>query len=262
MSENIQEQNKPRRIFLMDELRGFAVFCMVFYHGFYTIGYIFGNDVGVYFFNFFMPAEPFFAGLFMFISGISSDLSHSNLVRGFKLLGVALCVTLVTWIFIPEDIITFGVLHFLAVCMILYGFLKPVSDKHKFSWIPIAVCAVLYMITKNIQLGYLTLLPGLKITVPAVLYSTNWLSPLGIHSGTFQSADYFPLFPWIFVFAAGTFLGKPAAEGKFPEFTYRSQVPILSWFGRHALIIYLAHQPIIYGACLLFVWCGRQWGIA
>lgn len=32
---------------------------------------------------------------------------------------------------------------------------------------------------------------------------------------------------------------------------YRSQVPQLSWLGRHALLLYLIHQPVIYGGCLL-----------
>lgn len=252
MPKEITHAGKTRRIVLMDELRGFAVFCMVFYHGFYTLGFLFGNKVGVYFFNFFMPAEPFFAGLFMFISGISSDLSHSNLKRGLKLLLVALGLTLVTFVFIRDDIIIFGILHFLSVCMVLYGFLKPVSDKYKFLWVPIIVCAILFFITKDIQNGYLWVLPGTKAMLPSQLYASNILAPLGIHNEYFQSADYFPLLPWIFVFAAGTFFGKPAAEGKFPEFTYRSQVPPLSWFGRHALIIYIVHQPVIYGLCLLF----------
>lgn len=245
---------KRGRIFLMDELRGFAVFCMIFYHGFYTVGYLFGSEVGVYYFHFFMPAEPFFAGLFMFISGISSDLSHSNLKRGLKLLLFAAGVSAVTWIFLPEDAITFGILHFLAVCMILYGLLKPVSDRYRFSWVAVAACAVLYACTKNIVRGYLGPCPQLSVPIPESLYLTNWLAPIGIFNGAFVSSDYFPLFPWIFVFAAGTFFGKLAAAGKFPAFAYPSRVPPLSWFGRHALILYIAHQPAIYALCLFFRW--------
>lgn len=239
------------RIYLMDELRGFAVFCMVFYHGFYTIGYLFGSDVGVYYFNFFMPVEPLFAGLFMFISGIASNLSHSNLSRGLKLLALALGVTLVTAVFLPDDIITFGILHFLSVCMILFGLLKPAADRYPFSWVPILVCAALYSLTRGLPLGYLGLSPALGTPMPQALYSLGWLSPLGFPGGSFRSADYFPLLPWIFVFAAGTFVGKLAKAGKFPELAYRSQVPVLSWFGRHALVLYLVHQPVIYGVCLL-----------
>ena len=243
---------KTGRIYLMDELRGLAVFCMIFYHGFFTVGYLFGNEVGVYYFNFFMPAEPFFAGLFMFISGIACNLSHSNLGRGLKLFALAMGVTLVTGVFLPQDIITFGILHFLAVCMVLAGLLKPVIDRHRFSWVPVAVCAILYLLTMNIQSGYLGPCPQFSLALPKALSATNWLAPLGLHNSAFQSADYFPLLPWIFVYAAGIFVGKLAKAGKFPEIMYRSQVPQLSWMGRHALILYLVHQPIIYGVCWLF----------
>ena len=252
MPGNTPAAARRGRIHLMDELRGFAVFCMVFYHGFYTMGFLFGSAVGVYFFRFFMPAEPFFAGLFLFISGVASNLSRSNLARGLKLLAVALGVTLVTGLFFPEDVITFGVLHFLSVCMIGYGLLKPAADRRRFSWAPVAACAVLYFLTKGIPAGYLGAGPGFGIGLPRAPYASGWLSPLGFPGGGFQSADYFPLLPWAFVFAAGTFVGKLAAAGKFPEIAYRPQVPALSWFGRHALIIYLAHQPVIYGLCLLF----------
>lgn len=241
----------PGRIVLMDELRGFAVFCMVFYHGFYTTGYLFGNDVGRYYFLFFMPAEPFFAGLFIFISGIASNLTHSNLARGLKLLLLALGVTLITGVFLPDDIITFGILHFLAICMIAVGLVKPSLDRYRFSWLPVLACALLFFFTKNIPAGMFGPSVSFGFPLPDTLYRIKWLAPLGFPGPGFQSADYFPLLPWSFVFVAGLFVGKLAATGKFPAFTYKSQVPLLSWFGRHALIIYLAHQLVIYGVCLL-----------
>lgn len=242
---------RPSRIHLMDELRGLAVFCMVFYHGFYTLGYLFNLPIGSFFFRFFMPAEPFFAGLFMFISGISSNLSHSNLARGLKLLALALALTAVTWIVVPEDLITFGILHFLSVCMILFGLLKPFADRLRFSWVPVYFCFFLFFLTRGIPEGILGLGPGLGSPLPASLYTTAWAAPFGFPGPGFESADYFPLLPWIFVFAAGTFVGKLVPMNRFPAFAYRSRVPALQWLGRHALIIYLAHQPVIYGLCLL-----------
>ena len=251
MPENSIAARKSGRIWSMEELRGVAVFCMIFYHGFYTVGYLFGNFAGTFLFRFFTPAEPFFAGLFMFISGIACNLSHSNLVRGLKLFALAMAVTLVTWIAVPADIITFGILHFLAICMILTGLLKPVVDRYRFSWIPVAVCAVLYLFTAKIQFGFLGPGAPLALTLPRGLYATNWLAPLGFHNDSFLSADYFPLLPWIFVYAAGVFVGKLAKAGKFPACLYASRFPFFSWMGRHALILYLVHQPVIYGVCLL-----------
>ncbi len=249
MPDNENALTGRRRIYLMDELRGFAVFCMVFYHGFYTLAYLYNLKAGMVLLNFFMPAEPYYAGLFMLISGISSDLSHSNLKRGIKLLGIALAITLVTYFVVPQDIIVFGILHFLSVCMILYGLLKPISDRFRFSWAAIAACTVLYLCTMGISRGYLGFSPQLGVQLPSSLYQTNWLAPLGIYNSVFRSSDYFALFPWIFVFAAGTFLGKLAALGRFPAFTYQSRVPFFSWLGRNALILYIVHQPVIYGVC-------------
>ena len=240
-----------RRIHLMDELRGFAVLCMVFYHAFYTLAVLFDLGWSRALLLFFMPAEPFLAALFIFISGISSDLSHSNLRRGLKLAAVALGVTLVTALFVPDEAIWFGILHFLSVCMILYGLLKPKMDKIPFSWAWPALSAALFFFTRNIARGYLGFGDFRMLALPQALYGTNWLFPLGIYAKGFTSSDYFPLLPWIFVFCAGTFLGRFAAAGVLPEPFYRSRVPFLSWMGRHALVIYIAHQPLIYGAAML-----------
>ncbi len=235
-----------RRIHFMDELRGFAVLCMVFYHAFFTLAYLYNQQWGLVLLNFFMPAEPFFAGLFIFISGISSDLSRSNLKRGLKLLGVALAVTLVTVLFVRDEAIYFGILHFLAVCMILFGLTKSFFNKIPFWW-GIAGCVLLYILTRGISGGYFGFGNALALHLPGVLYTTDWLAPLGMYSSTFASSDYFPLLPWMFVFLAGTFFGRFAAAEKFPRFTYQSHVPPLSFMGRHALIIYIVHQPVIYG---------------
>jgi uncharacterized membrane protein len=75
--------------------------------------------------------------------------------------------------------------------------------------------------------------------------------PLGIYTSSFTSSDYFPLLPWAFIFLVGTFFGRFAAAEKFPKFTYQSHIPPLSFMGRHALIIYIVHQPIIAGVAWL-----------
>ena len=71
----------------MDEIRGLCVLLMIFYHAFYTMSMLFHWELGTKLLVFFSPAEPFFAGLFILISGISSQLSHSNLIRGLELPG-------------------------------------------------------------------------------------------------------------------------------------------------------------------------------
>ena len=76
-----------------------------------------------------------------------------------------------------------------------------------------------------------------------------WLYPLGL--GEFEGADYFPLLPWLFCFLAGSFAGVWAKAGKFPGWMYKSRARWLSWLGKHTLVIYVVHQPVIFGLCWL-----------
>lgn len=241
----------------MDELRGFAVFCMVFYHGFYTMAYLFQIPLGDFFFRFFTPAEPWFAGLFILIAGISSELSHSNLIRGIKLLGVALLVSAVTALVVPDAFIAFGILHFLSVCMIGFGLFQMVRRKRgrpdpEFRWLPLCLCTVLFLLTMRVQQRVLFVPFTSGIPLPEILYTVGFLTPFGFPSPQFSSSDYFPLLPWCFVFLAGTVLGRLARAGKFPAFSYASRIPFFSFLGRHALLIYVVHQPVIYALC----WAG------
>ena len=115
------QKKKKWRMHLLDELRGTAVVCMIFYHTFYLMGDMFKWEWGNALYQIFLPAEPYFASLFVIISGMACNLSKSNVERGVKLGIIALGITLATYIFDKEYMITFGVLHMLAVCMILYG---------------------------------------------------------------------------------------------------------------------------------------------
>lgn len=219
---------------------------MAFHHAFYTLAYLFSVDAGRYLFDFFAPLSPFFAGTFVLISGTVSNLSRSNLKRGLKLIAVSLIISFVTIIFIEGEEIYFGILHMLAVCMILYSFLKKPMLK-----IPapagIAASIFLFFITYPVTKGLIGFNGLLTFELPGFLYSAGWLFPLGFTSSGFYSADYFPLFPWFFMFLAGGFIGRYASEGRFPKFMFKKRIPPLGWLGRHSLAVYVLHQPVIFG---------------
>ena len=229
------------RICLLDEIRGAAVLCMIFYHTFYTLATVFAIPFAYRVLAVFEPIDPYFATIFIVISGIVSQLSRSNLKRGLKLAAVAAAVTLVTYLLFPQEIILFGILHFLAFAMIWYGLTAKWREKIPLAFGLIA-CAVLTFLFAWVEYGKFAAV----IPLPEVLYRTNWLFPLGMYSDTFYSADYFPILPWIFVFLFGTYLGRLAKAGKFPEFAYKNRVPFLSFIGKHALWIYILHQPVIF----------------
>lgn len=249
---------KPKpRIHIIDELRGFAIFCMVFFHAFFTVGFIFDLQWGQWLYNFFVPAEPYFAGLFILISGVACNLSHSNLERGVKLALIALAVTLVTYLAKPligeENLISFGILHMLACGMLLYGLINKYLKLIP-CWIGIVVNVLLFILTYTIRWGRISVPFLFSIKLPQEMYSTPFLFMFGLPDKNFISSDYFPLLPWIFMFFAGTFLGRIGIKKKFPKFMFKKRIGFFGFLGRHSLIIYLAHQPIILGICYLVQW--------
>ena len=51
----------------------------------------------------------------------------------------------------------------------------------------------------------------------------------------------------IFLFIFGIFAGEFIISHKMPAFIYRKHIPFLDVIGKHALIIYVIHQPLIIG---------------
>lgn len=249
-------QKTKNRIFFIDEVRGLAVFCMIFYHSFYVFSSFFDWEWADSLFRFFMPVQPFFAGIFIFICGISCTFSKNNLKRGTILLGVALGFTLVTAVVMPKlgfinCEIYFGILHFLSVSIIIYAFMsKPIKKLSPFAGI--LLCAILYAFTSGIGDGVLRYGEIIVLNVPERLYEYNFLMPFGIYSPSFTSADYFPLFPDIFIFLAGAFSGIYFARKGYPEWACKEKIPFLGFLGRKALPIYVVHMPIVYaiGYCI------------
>lgn len=249
------ERTKKPRIALLDEVRGLCVVLMVVYHGFYTFGYYLESDKHEtlvqacrFFFDYFMPVEPLFAGIFIFLCGLCCTLSHSNLKRGALLALVAVGVSVVMAVGFPEDPIWFGVLHMLAVCILLYALTHRLIARIP-GWVGALVCAVLLFLCWNLPVQYADGFFGIRdvweVAVPRHVTEITWLYPLGLGRINGVQGDYFPLLPWIFCFFGGSFLGRYVH--RLPHALKRSHLPPLAFIGRHALVIYVVHQPIIFG---------------
>ncbi|MDD4699628.1 MAG: heparan-alpha-glucosaminide N-acetyltransferase domain-containing protein [Oscillospiraceae bacterium] len=249
--ESLTSQTKIR-YHLLDELRGFAVVCMVFYHGFYTLFSAFSSEVGGLLLDFFLPAEPFFAAFFIILSGVSSSLTHSNLRRGLKLLCISIALTAVTILLtlfgIYEEIF-FGILTLLSLSMLLVAAVEKYIDKINL-FFGATICFALFLILYNVPNGYLGF-GSFSLALPTSMYASKWLFWLGFPSPQFYSSDYFPIIPWVFMFFCGVFLGRYSQTGKFPSVFKKKCFPPLDFVGKHALIIYILHQPIIFGVIML-----------
>lgn len=242
-----------QRYNLLDELRGFAVICMVVFHGIYLLCTMFSNNTAYTLYRFFSPAEPYFAAFFIFLSGLCSILSRSNLKRGLKLSTVALIITSVT-IAAGElglDVaIYFGVIHLLAFCMIICGLFYKALIKFP-SLVGLIICLIIFFITYSVDTGSLWLFIS-RYSLPDSWYNTNFLFWLGFPNSSFTSADYFPVFPWLFMFLSGFFAGSFFRKHGFPSFFKAGPVPFLGTVGRNALLIYILHQPVLYSLFVLF----------
>ena len=244
------KQNLKNRICFIDEIRGLAVFCMIFYHAFYLFDSFFGWEWAEKMFYFFMPLQPIFAGIFIFICGISCTFSKNNLKRGLVLLGVAIGFTVVTAVVMPvlgfvDCEIYFGILHFLSVGIIIHSLLSKWKNKLTPA-VGVILCAVLYAFTSTVENGYLSYGDLLYLEIPDVLYGYDYLMPLGIHSPGFYSADYFPLVPDIFIFFAGVFCGSYFLQKGYPQWSRSERIRFFGFLGRHALPIYVVHMPAVY----------------
>lgn len=223
-----------RRIELLDAARGLCIILMLMHHTAFDLvthsivpQAVFYNPIVQY-------LEYFFAGVFILISGVSSRFSRSNVKRGLKVIIAAIVITLVTWRL--NMIVVFGILHFLGLCMVFYGITYKLWDKIEGITAPI-----LYLSLTAVSAIALRALNPVNI---------NWLWPIGLYNTEFYSGDYFPIFPWIFVFLLGTWLGKVIKDGNMPSWFYESKPPLLPQIGRKAFLIYMLHQPIIMGSII------------
>lgn len=245
---------ETKRIELLDELRGFAIVAMIIHHAFLAIGDVTASAWGYEMFDRLCVVQPVFWGIFIIISGICTRLSRSPVRRGAIVLAAGMIITLVTAVIMPligmdGAQIYFGILHCLGCCMIITGLLMPIIEKINPIW-GMLICALLFAITYNISTG--GLLFGL-IALPEQLYQTNYLMPLGIYNQSFYSADYFAIFPWIFMFQFGAFFGKYAKDGAFPQWAYKKHSRFFGFVGRNSLWFYLGHQVVIYGILYLII---------
>ena len=254
MHRPMSDATKPPRYHLLDEIRGAAILFMIFYHGVFLLGDIFGSAAAWKLLRSLMPVAPYFSSVFVLLCGICSRFSRSNWKRGLRVAGAALLVTLATLaltLFGINEVITFGVLHLMAVAILLFCLLEKPLDKIP-SPVQIIFFGALFLAS---VIPLYNDKPGFGIGPYLLRFPRTDFLPLymlGFPSRTLTSADYFPLIPWLFLFFAGTALGVYGKAGKFPRFFERSRVPPLQWIGRHSLWIYLAHQPVMFGVAALW----------
>ena len=243
-------ENSKKRVWELDFIRGLAVLGMVFIHMNYALNAYFDINIlaGVPDFEKIVLLVKEYGGiLFIFISGICCCFSRNNLKRGLQLFFFAMLVTYATTMYEqymdPNNryTILFGVLHCLSLCMMTGHFLLKLPQKNYITNIAYAILGIL-LVAAGI------LLANNNISIPAICgyLVYPW----------FVSSDYFPLLPYLGWFVLGIAAGNSFyKKGKaLLPFENAGKFPLIAPFcfiGRHSLIIYLLHQPVIFGIMFL-----------
>lgn len=233
------------RLWEVDALRTAAIAMMVVYHAGYDVN-LFAPEVDL---------DPFSGGwralqiacgsTFLFVVGVSISISNArgrargldgwplyrrHLRRAGQVAAAALLVTLATWIALGDDYVRFGILHCIAAAMVIGPLLLVLGP-------------VNYVLALAALVGGMALLRGPESDVPGLLV-------LGVPLEGGAGVDWYPLLPWL----APVLVGLAAGQALYPggvRGPWGRRLPTPPWArplgapGRHALPIYLVHQPIL-----------------
>ncbi len=225
-----------RRLQFIDLLRGVAIALMVFYHGAYDLNLYQLARFDFYQDPFWLNLRTLIVSLFLSLVGISLVLASSgsiNWQRYGKRLGLLLAcaglISLSSYFMFPGRTIVFGILHFIALASLI----GLVFASHP--WFSLVTGIVLVLVGNLFS---------------HTLFNQSWLHWIGLMTHKPATEDYVPLLPWLGVVLIGISIGhllQRTGIGEDLLSSYQSSAParMLALAGRHSLLIYMLHQPIL-----------------
>ncbi len=224
------------RYALVDSYRGFVFWCMFIYHAtLFTTQYGLASSTIPYDLSW-RIFQKFIAGSFFFLTGVSVFLGYAQSInvkkyflRWGQLVGCAMIVTITSMFLYPNKVVTFGILHSLALCNLL---------------------ALIFLRLKLTRLAFPV--GVLVIAIGACYQSSFFNHPLlhwtGLSPHIRPAFDHQPVLPWLGV----SLLGLALAPGidslcKKVSLPDSAAITAVSFCGQHTLFLYMAHVPVILG---------------
>lgn len=230
-----QSLTPKHRIPLVDVLRGVALAAMAVYHFAWDLSFFSLADFGVTENPLWIAFARSIAGSFLALVGVGLYLAHGDGVRwpGFRrrvavIAFWALAISVASYLADPDGVILFGILHCIAVSSVI-GLL--------FLRAPLALV---------IAAAIACLAAPAFLTSPA-FNGLGWVW-LGLGSEVRPSNDYNPLLPWFGMVLSGIAIARIVPRDKWPGRQPHDIVTrMLALIGRHSLLFYLLHQPVLLG---------------
>jgi uncharacterized membrane protein len=231
---SVASDARHERVASIDTLRALAILAMVAYH--FAFDLRFFGVIAADFENgrFWLAARATIVTSFLLLAGISLVLADRAGVDGRHFLRrialIALCAlaaSLASYLIYPQSYIYFGVLHCIALSLLVA---RPLARR------PMTA----------VVLGVVIVAAGLTIAHPA--FDSHLASWIGFGTRKPDTQDYVPLFPWLGVLLLGVGLGHALWHARFRPIAALGRAPRpLLWMGRHSLAIYMIHQPLLMG---------------
>ncbi|MDS7597060.1 DUF1624 domain-containing protein [Agrobacterium tumefaciens] len=236
-TETTANEVRPKgRIGGLDTLRGVALLAMASYHFTWDLelfGYIEPGTATTGLWKLYARA---IASSFLFLAGFSLFLAHGKGMnwpsfnkRFAMVAGSAMLITVATVFAFPDSFIFFGILHNIAAAS-LVGLL--------FLRAPAIVALIAAVVAAAIP-----------FYVQSEAFDSRWLAWIGLATIPPRSNDYVPLLPWLAPFLLGMAFSKIAVPRGWLDRFRKPSAPknLLALAGRHSLLFYLVHQPLLLG---------------
>ena len=239
----------PNRFDSIDALRGISIVWMTVFHFCFDL-----NQFGYIKQNFYV--DPFWTtqrtaivSLFVFCAGLSQAIAaHQGQTparfwrRWAQVAGGALLVSAGSYFMYPKSFIYFGVLHGIALMLIIVRLSSGWGRWSHWLWPLGAIAIAMPLIAARghnhwPELGFLN------------EKAFNWL---GLISKKPITEDYVPLLPWLGVMWWGMATGQ-ALLARRPRWLTQpvpGAAAPLTWLGRWSLSWYMLHQPVMIGVLM------------
>ncbi|MDE7121929.1 MAG: DUF1624 domain-containing protein, partial [Oscillospiraceae bacterium] len=206
---NIKSSHKPisERCAVLDFIRGFTVLNMIAFHACWDLVYLFGQNWTWYHGKGAYIWQQGICWTFIALSGFCAGMSRHLFRRGLTIFLAGMLISGVTILWMPENLILFGVLTCIGSCMLILSIPGCRSILRNIPAIPGMLLSFgLFALTKHIDAHYLGFFSVRFVTLPGELYQNYLTAYLGFPQDGFYSTDYFALFPWMFLFLTVLFI--------------------------------------------------------
>lgn len=265
---------------------------MIAFHACYDLVSLYGVSLTWFVFPYIDLWRNSIAWVFIFIAGMMCSYSMHKVKRCVVYLVCAFLIYVVTTLVAVDIPINFGIIFCLGMSttvVTLVSYMLSLASKTALflkvnTIIPsfmvkvgtfILLCAMLglFGITYHIPHGYISFFQY-TWRLPACLYSSYVTAAFGFAPSYFQSGDYYPIFPYVFLYSGGALAGCLSKSYVLTLQTERSRKEsvtlthgslgallvygltfiknLLALMGRHSLQIYVLHQPLL---CVLIFLC-------